>query len=197
MRTRRGCAGLLAFCAGMLLAGGALAQFKDENLLQGMPSGYKIGFQERRGPIILTEMVPESESVEEWTEMVTSQLFIGLTTVSPETFRAESRKKWLETCKDGRYAEVASGEENGYPMALWMLSCPHSKAPGRPEITWFKAIRGQDAFYVVQKAFRFEPSNEQVMQWMRYLRQVGVCDTRIPERACPVVKPPDAEGAKN
>ncbi len=193
MRLRRA---LLASFAGLLLAGGASAQLKDENLLQGMPAGYKIGFQERQGPIILTEMVPESESVEEWTEMVSSQLFIGLKSVSPETFRAESRKKWLEACKDGNFAEIASGEESGYPMALWMLACPHSKAPGRPEITWFKAIRGQDAFYVVQKSFRFEPSNEQVQQSMRYLRQISVCDTRIPQRACPVVKPPDAEGAK-
>ena len=194
MRLRRA---LLASFAGLLLAGGASAQLKDENLLQGMPAGYKIGFQERQGPIILTEMVPESESVEEWTEMVTSQLFIGLKSVSPEAFRAESRKKWLEACKDGNFAEIASGEENGYPMALWMLSCPHSKAPGRPEITWFKAIRGQDAFYVVQKSFRFEPSNEQVQQSMRYLRQISVCDTRIPQRACPVIKPPEAEGARN
>lgn len=194
MRLRRA---LLASFAGLLLAGGASAQLKDENLLQGMPAGYKIGFQERQGPIILTEMVPESESVEEWTEMVSSQLFIGLKSVSPETFRAESRKKWLEACKDGNFAEIASGEENGYPMALWMLSCPHSKAPGRPEITWFKAIRGQDAFYVVQKSFRFEPSNEQVQQSMRYLRQISVCDTRIPQRACPVIKPPEAEAARN
>lgn len=194
MRLRRA---LLASFAGLLLAGGASAQLKDENLLQGMPAGYKIGFQERQGPIILTEMVPESESVEEWTEMVTSQLFIGLKSVSPETFRAESRKKWLEACKDGNFAEIASGEESGYPMALWMLSCPHSKAPGRPEITWFKAIRGQDAFYVVQKSFRFEPSNEQVQQSMRYLRQISVCDTRIPQRACPVIKPPEAEAARN
>lgn len=194
MRLRRA---LLASFAGLLLAGGASAQLKDENLLQGMPAGYKIGFQERQGPIILTEMVPESESVEEWTEMVSSQLFIGLKSVSPETFRAESRKKWLEACKDGNFAEISSGEESGYPMALWMLSCPHSKAPGRPEITWFKAIRGQDAFYVVQKSFRFEPSNEQVQQSMRYLRQISVCDTRIPQRACPVIKPPEAEAARN
>ncbi|HMX53907.1 MAG TPA: hypothetical protein PLP91_09130 [Plasticicumulans sp.] len=188
---------LLTSFISLLLASGASAQLMDENLLQGMPAGYKIGFQERQGPIIITEMVPESESAEEWTEMVTSQLFIGLKSVSPETFRAESRKKWLEACKDGNFAEIASGEENGYPMALWMLSCPHSKAPGRPEITWFKAIRGQDAFYVVQKSFRFEPSNEQVQQSMRYLRQISVCDTRIPQRACPVIKPPEAEGARN
>ena len=189
--------GFRVWLAALLLAGPAVAQLKDENLLQAMPAGYRIGFQERQGPIVTTEMVPEGETVEEWTEMVTSQLFIGLKSVSPETFRAESRKKWLEACKDGSFAEIASGEENGYPMALWMLSCPYSKAPGRPEITWFKAIRGQDAFYVVQKSFRFEPSNEQVQQWMRYLRQIAVCDSRIAQRACPVVKPPDTAAEKN
>ena len=98
------------------------------------PAGHAGRLQDRipgtPGPIIITEMVPESESAEEWTEMVSNQLFIGLKSVSPEAFRAESRKKWLEACKDGNFAEIASGEENGYPMALWMLSCPHSKAPG-------------------------------------------------------------------
>ena len=178
-------AAFLTGLAALLLAGNAVAQLQDENLLIGMPAGYKIGFQERKGPIVMTEMVPEKESVEEWSEMLTTQLFLGLKSVSPEAFRAESQKKWLEACKEGQFAEIASGEERGYPFAVWMLTCPYSKAPGRPELTWLKALRGVDSFYVVQKAFRFEPTKEQVQQWMRYLKQVSVCDSRVPEKACP------------
>jgi hypothetical protein len=56
---------------------------------------------------------------------------------------------------------------------------------GSPEITWFKAVQGNDSFYLVQKAFKFEPSKEQITRWMGYLRKVSVCDSRIADRACP------------
>lgn len=175
-----------------LLAGGAHAQLQGENLLQPMPAGYRIAFQDRQGGIVTTEMVPEKESSEEWTEMLTTQLYIGLKSVSPAQFRAESQRKWLEACKEGSYREVAEGDEKGYPVAVWLLSCPYSRAPGRPEMSWFKAIRGNDAFYVVQKSFRFEPSGEQAALWMRYLRELSVCDTRLPDRPCPKVTPPES-----
>jgi hypothetical protein len=64
-----------------------------------------------------------------------------------------------------------------------------NKATGKPEITWFKAVRGNDSFYVVQKAFKFTPSAEQVTTWTQYLRGVAVCDTRLPDRTCPKTTP--------
>ena len=56
--------------------------------------------------------------------------------------------------------------------------------PLNHEITWFKAIQGNDSFYVAQVAFKAWPSKEQVTQWMRYLKDVTGCDTRLPDRAC-------------
>lgn len=179
---------LALFVCGLAIAAGARAGLTGENLLQGVPVAYKIGFQERQGPILTTEMVPEKETVGEWMEMLTTQVFFGLKTVSPAQFQEESQKKWLGVCPEGKFSAVASGEEKGYPFAVWMLSCPYSKAPGRPEYTWFKALRGADSFYVVQKAFRFEPAHEQVVQWMQYLKAVALCDSRVAERACPQVK---------
>ena len=61
---------------------------------------------------------------------------------------------------------------------------PLNKATGKPEITWFKAIQGNDSFYIVQVAFKAWPSKEQITQWMRYLKDATVCDTRLPDRAC-------------
>jgi hypothetical protein len=68
---------------------------------------------------------------------------------------------------------------------LWQLSCPLNPSTQKVEYTYLKAIQGNDSFYLVQVAFRYEPSDEDVTQWMQYLKQVQVCDTRIPERACP------------
>jgi hypothetical protein len=68
---------------------------------------------------------------------------------------------------------------------VWLQSCPLNKATGKPEITWFKAIAGNDSFYVVQLAFKAWPSKEQITSWMHYLGSVTVCDSRLPGRACP------------
>jgi len=37
----------------------------------------------------------------------------------------------------------------------------------------------------VQVAFRYEPSSDEVIEWVGYLREVQVCDSRIPEQTCP------------
>jgi hypothetical protein len=66
-----------------------------------------------------------------------------------------------------------------------MLACPRNAETGKPEWTWFKAIQGNDSFYVVQKAFKFEPARLQIVEWTRYLKGVSVCDTRLKERRCP------------
>lgn len=164
------------------------AELKDENLLQNLPTGYKIDFQAKQGNTVITEMVPQGESVKNWTEMVTTQIFLGLKTATPQQFRDRMQKLWAVSCKGAESASVAEGIENGYPFAMWIQLCPLNKTTGRPENTWFKAIKGNDSFYVVQKAFKFEPPKEQVIKWTQYLRSVQVCDTRLVDRPCPKLK---------
>jgi len=178
--------GLVALGMLAALAGGcASLPQQGEQLQLGVPEGYRVVHQDTRGPIYTTEMVPNGQSSEDWLEMLTTQLYAGLKSVSPAEFRAESQRKWLTNCREGSYTEVMTGDENGYPVAVWMLSCPYSRAPGRPEHTWFKAIRGGESLYVVQKAFRFEPSPEQSRLWMRTLRQATMCAPGKPARPLP------------
>jgi hypothetical protein len=162
-----------------------LAELTDENLLQNLPSGYKLDFQGKQGKVVISEMVPQSETAKNWSEMVTTQIFLGLKNATPEQFQAFMAKSWLAACKDGSIAPVTKGEENGYSFSIWLQTCPLNQSTGKPENTWFKAIKGNDSFYVVQKAFRFTPSNEQIAQWMQYFRSITVCDSRLPERSCP------------
>lgn len=162
-----------------------LAELTNENLLQNLPKGYKIDFQTKQGNMIITEMVPQAETVENWTEMVTTQIFLGMKSATPEQFQASVAKSWLAACKGGEAAPITKGEENGYAFSIWLQTCPLNPSTGKPEKTWFKAIKGNDSFYVVQKAFKFDPSEDQVTQWMRYFRSVMVCDSRAADRACP------------
>jgi hypothetical protein len=163
---------------------GAGAQLVDENLLVAMPPGYKTDFHTERNNMVMSEMVPSNETVDHWTEMVTVQIFHGLK-AEPEKFRTLLQERWSAACPGASGAEVTSTVENGYPVLVWLLDCPKNPGTGKPELTWFKAIAGNDSFYLVQKAFKFDPTKEQVGTWMHYLKTVEVCDTRIPARACP------------
>jgi hypothetical protein len=172
------------FCVG-LFARPVAAELVNENLLAGLPPGYKVGFHDKQGNLEMTEWVPAKETVDNWTEMVTVQIFFGLK-ISPEQFMQSLESRWRGACPGAGDAQPIVGSvENGYQSLLWILECPKNPATGKPELTWIKGVQGNDSFYVVQKAFKFNPNKEQIVRWVEYLRAVRVCDSRIAERACP------------
>lgn len=161
------------------------AGLEDENLLQTLPDGYQIGFQDRKAGAQITEMVPKAETVENWTEMLTTQVFFGLK-VAPRQFKASMDEALQASCPGAESGEGVQDQENGYPILVWLQACPLNPATGKPEYTLHKAIQGNDSFYIVQKAFKYAPSEQEVTRWLKYLRGVNVCDTRLPASACPV-----------
>jgi hypothetical protein len=174
--------------AALLLAiPAARAQLVNENLLVSFPPGYKVGFQDRKQNLQMTEMIPDGETIENWTEMITVQIFFGMK-ATPEQFRDRLASGWMAACREGGVHAVDGGKENGYAMLTWVLSCPLNPGTRKPEITWVKAVQGNDSFYVVQKAFKFMPSQEQAARWLKFLTDVKVCDSRLPDRTCPRTK---------
>jgi hypothetical protein len=158
---------------------------ENENLLAELPDGFKVDYQAEEGNQTITEMVAEGESVEDWTTMVTVQVFLGKTDTTPEQAQNILTNDWFNACANSETYPVADGAENGYNFVLWQLYCPLNSATQKPELTYMKAIQGNDSLYLVQVAFRFEPSEADVTQWINYLKEVKVCDSRIAEQACP------------
>jgi hypothetical protein len=170
---------------GPLLASPASAEFVNENLLTPTAPGYHVGFQNKKDSGQITEWVPEGQTVDNWTEILTVQIFNNMK-MTPDSFMHAMEKQWDGGCPGAGNAEpIASGDENGYPYQVWLLNCPKNPLTGKPEITWFKALQGKDSFYLVQKAFKFAPSKEQIARWIGYLEAVRVCDSRLADRACP------------
>lgn len=168
-----------------LLAQQAWAQPRGEQLVTEVPPGYKAEPERRDGDVVTREMLPEGESLKQWTHKFSTHTFLGMTGMSPDEFREAMRQKWAEACKESSAAVVAGGNENGYPFAVWTLRCPHNASTGKPEIAWFKAVAGKHNFYLVQKVFTSEPTDQQGTRWMRVLRRTEVCDTRGTEHPCP------------
>lgn len=173
------------FGIALLASGLCLAQPRDEVLVMKLPPGYTLDYQTRQGNMALSEWVPQGESVNNWSEMVTLMHFNGLKDVPPERFQAVLGKPWLEGCRGSQLSPVTQGREFGYPFSIWVQSCPSSPLTGKLEKTWFKAIQGNVHAYVIQKSFKFEPSEQQVAQWLAFFRTVVVCDSQTPGPQCP------------
>lgn len=172
----------LAFCLG---AGPACAQLVNENLLLTFPQGFKVANDQRANGIHLSEMIPKGESLEDWTQMVTVQIFFGAAALTPHGFEETMETSWKASCPDASKGHIADGTENGYRFNLWVLACPRNPASGKPETTLLKGIAGNDSFYLVQKAFRYKPTMDEVGVATAWLRKIEVCDSRRPEQACP------------
>lgn len=162
-----------------------VGDLQNENLLVEIPTGFKIDYEARQDNMIISEMVSENETVNDWTTLVTVQIFLGLTGTTPEQYQENMTQTWFNACADSEAYPVASGDENGYPFTLWQLYCPINPSTQKVEYAYMKAIQGNDSFYLMQVAFRHEPTPDEVIEWVSYLREVHVCDSRIPERACP------------
>lgn len=129
-------------------------------------------------------MIPTGQTLENWQEMLTVQVF-RRNNQSLEEFSGKFTRQWAKNCKGSEYKKIRDGNENGYGYTFWLMICSSTPAVKMFEFTMLKAIRGKDALYVIQKAFRFSPSVEQVSDWSKFLRKNIVCDSRIAERACP------------
>ena len=161
------------------------AEFKGENLLQSTPRDYKLAASGRNGSVLTDKMIPESEHIDRWTEMLTTQIYIGGIDVSdPKTFYQRVNAAWGKACPSASGELIQTGTENGYPFAVWMQACAENPASRKPEYTWFKAIQGNDSFYLIQKSWRYTPSPEQIKRWTRYLGSIAVCDARLPAQSC-------------
>lgn len=170
-------------------AGPSRAQLQDENLLVTLPQGFKVVMNESRKGLNMQEWVPAGETVQNWTEMVTIQIFLNRADLDPVRFLGLMEKQWAEACRGSSATLVTVGKVNGYAAATSLLRCPLLTQTGRPETTMFRAIKGNDSFYLVQRAVRAVPDAARLQQIGQYLDSVSLCDTRRPAHACPKLTP--------
>jgi hypothetical protein len=132
----------------------------------------------------MTEWVPAGESVSDWTQMLTVQVYRGAE-VDSATFLERVGKGYLDACPKTAAKGIFSGKVNGYIVSMLLLKCPMNPATKRPETTAFRVIKGKDALYSVQRAWRSVPTDQDIDEVMHWLARVTVCDTRAPDHPCP------------
>lgn len=160
---------------------------KDENIMQGIPNDFKFGFKDynKKTHFSLIEFIPKNETVQNWSQMITTNIYHKNINLSAKEYIQYMSSVWKKSCQDNYTKFLADGKENGYKYALLMAYCKKNKMTNKEEFTYFKAIKGNDSFYVVQKTFAYTPTKEEIIESMKYLKKVYVCDTRL--NNCPKI----------
>jgi hypothetical protein len=164
----------------------------NENMPVTMPQGFKIGFQKKNDGMYMQEWVRQNETVDNWSELITVQIFYGKN-YDPAQFLRAIGERWITACPESKPNSTYSGLANGYKVSMTFLFCPLNSKSGKPEFTQIRAIQGKDSFYLVQWASAFVPSPEQKGAVVIFLDTVNVCDSRSTEHPCPDLK---AQGFK-
>lgn len=167
-----------------------------EKFVLPRPAGWKLGFSVSTPALEMLEYVPHGQSVENWRDMITSQVFPNLRDVPLDSYLGRIATAAKSVCEDVTVTPVTTGTVNGYPAAFMAQFCIRYSQTGKGEITLFKVIQGKDNLFVAQRAWRGEPftrdampvSDETYAEWTDFLNQVSVCDARDPERQCPATR---------
>ncbi len=175
----------IALALAGLVATAVQAEMQDENLLVAVPDGYVEGYSAANSRQAITEWVPQGQTVENWQDMVTVNIVYGGIQGSAADFAGRMLQISAQNCEGAQGQVVNEGVENGYDVIVFVMMCPDSALTHTPEWDLIKVIGGNDSLYVVQKAWTREPQPDEISRWGSYLKSVRVCDSRLPDRACP------------
>jgi hypothetical protein len=167
----------------------AQALSEGEHLIAPVPQGFVLGHQAEDTSSMIREFVPEGESVQAWSQMMTVRIFRGMPGASAVVFHNNLVDLVLQSCPSATTHEIAGGEEQGTEFHLILVACPQSPVTGGEEWFMSKTMGGQDALYNVQGAWRGPASEALVSGWAGHMRAVIVCDTRRADAPCPGAAP--------
>jgi hypothetical protein len=184
----------IAVLAGAVLSSPASAQqIAGEQLYVPPPAGWKVAYTNKQDNIEVTEVVPAGQNVQDWTEMLTVQVLLDKPVKSPEDILKEQMADFQKECDDVGAGPIGPERENGYDTALRAIACTRSKQWGKGELSLYKVLRGRDRTYIVSRTWRGEPFDKERLpvspdvtkQWLLFMHQVVLCDSRDVQRPCP------------
>jgi hypothetical protein len=164
----------------LLLPGLASAGAPDtgknrEQLNFAAPKDWKITHQAQKNNPTTVEMIPEKETLENWTRKITVQIYQNSEKYRPESFIDEMAESAKKTCENVTIVPVRNDRQNGHAFSQKILVRTKPHDSGTNETIQIKAIKGDESFYVVQLADRTEKmSREEMLHWAVYLRDITV-----------------------
>lgn len=151
----------------LLLPLSAEAAEKPEMHFDNRP--WKIGFQGQEGNQKLIEFVVDGETVENWTELVTIQMFVGMT-APVDRWLAGFKEQMEKDVKPTKWNAIRSSESD--VLFEWEIK-GHPAIPDQYEID--RLIQGKEGFYF----FHYANKNTNISaadreNWIRLMGDIRI-----------------------
>ena len=138
---------LIIIC--LILAGLASATQAQENLKIAWPGEikWKIGSNQKSGNTRMVELIPENESMNNWTIIGTMVSIMGSTSVSEEKFMELTYNQTLKNAPKAKLTMIEKGIKSGSPWILFRIESPSFNNSKIPESQLYYIIQGKQALY--------------------------------------------------
>jgi len=176
---------------GLLLATALAAQpstAATEMLGTDVPNNFEVGYRAENAEQEIIEVVEPPETVENWTKLVTLQLFRGKGGPGAgEDFYGIWRNLMRNSCP-GLTESSIRGTVDGKPAIRGSLSCPNNPKTGKPENLIAVVVEGDANLMMVQVAFKHPIGPKDNALVNRITGTLKVCEKRA-FTACSARKP--------
>jgi hypothetical protein len=166
-------------------AGDATEPTIGEQLLFVTPPRWIEVYSGREENLSTTEYVPEDQELEDWDQMLSIQIVLGMADANPETVLANVALHLAQQCHEFDAKPISLGGTDGNPTLGMMLMCGEHAESGGGEFSLLRGIAGHENFYLLQKIWRTKTYatadappvalNDRKF-WLGYLAYLRVCD---------------------
>jgi len=161
---------------------------QTEMLGINVPDDFQIGYQARNAEIHMIEVVQPPETVDNWSKLITLQLFFdGTRHATAREFWARWLNGMHRACA-GMTENSQTGTVDGRPAIKGSLSCPLNPQTGKLENLVAVLVQGEVNLMMVQVAFRHPIGPADRLLIDRVVNSLKVCDERT-LAACSARKP--------
>jgi len=162
----------------LAIATAALTSANGEQLsgpaLPGFVGGYEAA--DPHHDMAIREQVPQGQTVEQWSRMVTTQRFGGLALrIEALAFAQTLGASMAANCPGARETRPSPATVSGHPAVRLEVACPRVPSTGQPETMLMLAIAGDSDLHVKQVAFRGGATAGDLAWGRRYLAGVTLC----------------------
>lgn len=153
-----------------------------ETLIAPDLPGFVVGHAKANNNQSIREEVPQGETVQRWTRMVTTQWFRKLAErLTPIEYANKMLQSLPRSCPGATASAVQS--VTGQDAVRFRVVCP-STATGGAESFFLLAVAGKEDMHVKQVAFRGEASAADFLWARKFLDGVYLCKEKSRNPAC-------------
>ena len=125
------------------------------------PEGWRLSLETRTDNLPFFEYFPKGETPQQWTEMVTVQIFTNLKGISPSVLADNLRTRFVTGCARQTIRGPERFSLGGYLAIRLYVECDKPTFKKRPggsdflqhEVAAFQIIQGRKNLYVIERAW--------------------------------------------